>query len=135
MFGLGEERTAWQYDEHDNPNREVAEDVHRDMEYDTSGILQPKPDKTLKCETQFDYKYDMKGNWTEHVVSGRYEGNPEFQRSNIIRRESPIGPTPLRLKAPRRRPVLAKIFLTPIAQPHPKRLRHLLALDLTQAVI
>jgi hypothetical protein len=87
VAGLGEQRTTWYYDEHDNPTREVQEDLVRDMDLDESGGLQPKEEKSLKSECQFDYKYDAKGNWTERVVSTLHDGLPGLQPSNILRRE------------------------------------------------
>jgi hypothetical protein len=84
---MSEHRTTWHYDQYDNPTLEVEDDVSREMHLDESGNLQPTQEKSSRHEVRFDYKYDVKGNWTERVVSVRYEANPEFQPSNIERRE------------------------------------------------
>jgi hypothetical protein len=36
---------------------------------------------------RLEYKYDAQGNWTECVVWSRLEPNPDFQRSNVERRQ------------------------------------------------
>jgi hypothetical protein len=43
-------------------------------------------DRVIQQHTRFEYRYDTQGNWTERIVSGRAEQNPDFQRSNIERR-------------------------------------------------
>jgi len=54
---------------------------------DESGNLQSANPKSFRHEVRFEYKYDSHGNWTERVVWVRYETNPDFQRSNVERRE------------------------------------------------
>jgi len=49
--------------------------------------LRTASEDSCKQQIRFDYKYDARGNWTERVVWIRYGSNPEFQRSNIERRE------------------------------------------------
>jgi len=87
LSGMGEKRTSWYYDEHDNPIRQIEEDTSREMRLDESGNLHPENEKSFKSEVRFDYQYDSQGNWTERVVSVLYERNPDFQRSNIERRQ------------------------------------------------
>ena len=46
------------------------------------------PVRTLRTEhVRREYKYDAHGNWTERAVWSRLQQNPDFQRSNIERRE------------------------------------------------
>jgi hypothetical protein len=86
MAGISEDHTTWDYDEHDNPIREIEKRTSGELRADESGNLQTMNQKSFKHEVRFDYKYDSHGNWTERVVSVRYEANPDFQRSNIERR-------------------------------------------------
>ena len=51
------------------------------------GNLQLINAKSFRREVRQEYKYDSRGNWTERVVSVRYEINPDSQWSNIERRE------------------------------------------------
>jgi hypothetical protein len=87
MHGMSQQSTAWEYDERDNPILVITEDNRCDLQPDESGKLQPANQKSFRQEVRQDYKYDASGNWTERVVTARYEANPEFQLSNIKRRE------------------------------------------------
>jgi len=87
MHGMTEERTTWQYDEHDNPVTEVQESVSRGMDVDGAGVLQPKQEKSSRNEVRFEYKYDEAGNWIERVVWSRFGGEEDFQPSNVERRQ------------------------------------------------
>ena len=87
MWALHTDHSIWEYDEHDNAIRTIHDDtVSGDLQADESGNLQRVSPKSFRREGRLEYKYDSHGNWTERVVSGRYEVNPEFQRSNIERR-------------------------------------------------
>ena len=46
------------------------------------------------CEqdVRIEYRYDAQGNWTERVVWCRWESNPNFERSNVERREKVVKP-------------------------------------------
>ena len=37
--------------------------------------------------TLFQYQYDKQGSWTERVIWGRLEPNPNFECRNVERRE------------------------------------------------
>jgi YD repeat-containing protein len=87
MGGMSADHITWHYDDYDNPIRQIEEHKSHDMNVDESGNLQPSNEKSSRHEVRFDYKYDKNGNWTERVVTVRYESNPDFQRSNIERRE------------------------------------------------
>ncbi len=87
MGGMSADHTTWDYNDSDNPIRQMEEHKSHDMNVDESGNLQPSNERSSRHEVRFDYKFDEDGNWTERVVSVRYESNPEFQRSNIERRE------------------------------------------------
>ena len=87
MWALHTDHSIWEYDEHDNAIRTIHDDtVSGDLQADESGNLQRVSPKSFRREGRLEYKYDSHGNWTERVVSARYEVNPEFQRSNIERR-------------------------------------------------
>jgi hypothetical protein len=51
------------------------------------GAVHYMPDRVNVQYNRFEYRYDAQGNWTERVVSYRLEPNPDFQRSNVERRE------------------------------------------------
>ena len=95
MAGMDENRQTWEeYDEHDNPIRKIDETNSRDLQADESGNLQSVNEKSFRREIRYQYKYYSHGNWTERVISVRYETNPDFQRSNIERREIVYYPKP-----------------------------------------
>jgi hypothetical protein len=83
---MNEERTTWEYDDYDNPTRQIGERASREIQFDEYGSVQPANERSSKGEIRFDYKYDVQGNWTERIVWVRPELNPDFQRSNIERR-------------------------------------------------
>jgi hypothetical protein len=87
MGMLMAERTTFSYDEHDNPIEQTT--VHEGCEFDADerGELRPQNEKLDTQHTRFEYQYDGEGNWTERVVWSRLEPNPNFQRSNVERRE------------------------------------------------
>ncbi len=63
------------------------ENNSRDAQIDENGELQTTTENTRKQQIRYEYAYDALGNWTERVVWSRYEPNPDFQRSNVERRE------------------------------------------------
>ena len=83
---LGEDRTTIGYDEHDNPIEQTAEHYAREVSAGEHGELHTTSERSHTQRTRFDYQYDAEGNWTERVVWGRLEPNPNFQRSNLKRR-------------------------------------------------
>jgi hypothetical protein len=87
MAGMRDERMTREYDEYDNPIREIAERTSGELVADESENLQSANPKSFRHEVRYEYKYDSHGNWTERVVSVRYETNSDFQRSNVERRE------------------------------------------------
>jgi hypothetical protein len=86
MGSLSEERTSFQYDDHDNPVEEISEDRGRSADIDDDGVLQLKEEEPRTQYARFDYQYDVHGNWTERVGWGRTKAQTDFQRSNIERR-------------------------------------------------
>jgi hypothetical protein len=87
MGELGEHRTTFRYDDRDNPIEEIHEDISREMQIDEAGVLHTSTEKSSTQHARFDYTYDAQGNWLERVVWSRLESNPNFERSNITRRE------------------------------------------------
>ena len=86
MGSLGEDRTAIRYDGHHNPIEETMERKEREVGVDEHGELHTTSERSHTQHTRFEYQYDAEGNWTERVVWGRMEPNPNFQRSNLKRR-------------------------------------------------
>ena len=87
MGRLGEHRTTYRYDDHDNPIEETTEDVSREANLDEDGTVQYSGDRVSIQHTRFEYRYDAHGNWTERIVLIRVEPNPDFQPSNVERRQ------------------------------------------------
>jgi hypothetical protein len=87
MSALSEERTVFRYDDHGNPIEETTEDYNREAGIDENGELRAAAENTRKYQMRFEYRYDAQGNWTERIVWNRHEPNPDFQRSNVERRE------------------------------------------------
>jgi hypothetical protein len=87
MGTLGDQRTTFRYDNHDNPIEETTEDTSREMQVDEEGTLRPTKENSYTQDTRFEYRYDAQGNWTERVVWSRLSPNPNFERSNVVRRE------------------------------------------------
>lgn len=87
MGVLSESRTTYRYDDHGNRLEEITEESSRDMGLNEEGELQPSNERSNRHHVRFEYAYDARGNWTECIVWSRLEPNPDFQRSNIQRRE------------------------------------------------
>jgi FKBP-type peptidyl-prolyl cis-trans isomerase 2 len=64
---LSEDRTTFRFDDHDNPIEEIS--------------------SSHKEHARSIYKYDAEGNWTEREVWTILEPKPDFQRSNVERRQ------------------------------------------------
>jgi YD repeat-containing protein len=87
MLDLSEDRTTFSYDEHGNPTEEITEDSSREIQIDEGGSIRPVKETSSKHHVHLAYTYDARGNWVERVVWTRLEPNPNFQRSNVERRE------------------------------------------------
>ena len=83
----GEHRRAFSYDEHDNPIEETTEVNSREIQIDEAGSIRPVKENSWKHHVHLAYTYDARGNWVERVVWDRLEPNPNFQCSNVERRE------------------------------------------------
>jgi hypothetical protein len=57
------------------------------MQFDDAGNSRPTKEISHTQNTRFEYTYDAGGNWTEKVLWSRLEPNPNFQLSNMERRE------------------------------------------------
>jgi hypothetical protein len=73
MGTLGGDRTAFRFDDHDNPVEEISE--HSDIE---------GPNKQ---HSRSIYKYDAEGNWTEREVGTVVEPGNGYQRSSMEHRQ------------------------------------------------
>jgi hypothetical protein len=87
MGALAESRTTFRYDDYGNPIDQVTEDSSREMQIDEEGNIRPVKQNSSKHHIHFAYTYASPGNWVERVVWNRLEPNPNFQRSNVERRE------------------------------------------------
>jgi len=87
MSVLGEDRTTIVYDDNDNPIEKVLEHTSREVQIDQEGNIEPVKETSHTQNVRFEYRYDEQRNWTERVVWSRLEPNPDFQRSNVERRE------------------------------------------------
>ena len=87
MGELGGHRTTFRYDARGNPSEEMHEDISREMQIDEAGVLHTANERSSTQYVRFEYAYDARDNWLEQVVWMRVEPNPNFERSNITRRE------------------------------------------------
>jgi YD repeat-containing protein len=87
MGELSSDRTIYRYDDHDNPIEEIHEHTARDLGIDDAGNSCTAKESSHTQTSHMEYKYDAQGNWTERIVLGRLEPNPNFERSNVERRE------------------------------------------------
>jgi len=87
MSAVSEERSVYRYDDHGNPIEETTEDSNREAGIDENVELRTATENTRKYQIRFEYKYDAQGNWRERIIWNRHEPNPDFQRSNVERRE------------------------------------------------
>lgn len=87
-FGeLSDNRTTFRYDDGDNPIEETHEHSSREVGVDEEGTVQPTKENSHTQYVRFEYTYDAQGNWTERAVWSRMQPNPNFERSNVARRE------------------------------------------------
>jgi YD repeat-containing protein len=86
MGELGGHRTTHRYDDRDNLIEETTEHTSHDMQFDEAGKISPTKDISRTQHLRFEHTYDAHGNWTEQVVFSRLEPNPNFERSNAVRR-------------------------------------------------
>jgi YD repeat-containing protein len=84
---LSRERSAFRYDAHGNPIEKSTAQEDRVIEADEQGELHVTKEGSHTQHTRFQYQYDKQGNWTERVLWGRLEPNPNFERRNVERRE------------------------------------------------
>jgi YD repeat-containing protein len=87
MGELADERTTFRYDDMDKPVEETHEHTSREMRVDEEGNLAQAQETSHTQDTHFEYSYDAQGNWTERAVWSRLRPNPNFERSNVTRRE------------------------------------------------
>ncbi|HEX4997870.1 MAG TPA: hypothetical protein VFY29_06570 [Terriglobia bacterium] len=90
-LGMTEDRTLWEYADHQEPVREMHYISLRSVNIDSSGT-HPSVEKSSQYECRFDYKFDAVGNWIERVVSMRSGAEAQVHNSNIERREIRYAP-------------------------------------------
>ena len=86
MGGLSEERTTFEYDEHDNPMAEISEHHDREIGVDDGGAVVVSNEHSHAEQLRLDYQFDARGNWTERTVWHGIVPQPLLQRSNRERR-------------------------------------------------
>jgi hypothetical protein len=84
---IGEHRATFRYDDRDNKIEQTIEDISREMRIDEEGKPELAQERSHRQLLRLEYKYDAQGNWTERVVWSRLEPQPDFQPSNVERRE------------------------------------------------
>jgi hypothetical protein len=87
MASLGGDRTTFRYDEHDNPIEQTREHDSQEKDIDEHGELRTIARNSHTQHVHLQYQYDARDNWTERVTWLRSEPDPDFQRSNVERRE------------------------------------------------
>lgn len=87
MASLGGDRTTYRYEEHDEAVEETTKHTSRQASINEDGTLQYSPEPSHIQHNRCEYSYDSRGNWTSRTVSIRPEAEPEFQLSNIERRD------------------------------------------------
>jgi hypothetical protein len=86
MGTLSEERTTFEYDDHDNVVAEMTECHRHEIRLDDSGAVRRDEEPSESSQSRYEYQYDARGNWIERIGSWRSEYQPDFQRSNVERR-------------------------------------------------
>jgi YD repeat-containing protein len=86
MGTLRDEWTTFAYDDHGNSVHERTESRDRNMRLDENGGMQTLEENMRTHESRVEYTYDPVGNWTERVVSARFDPQAEFERTNVERR-------------------------------------------------
>jgi YD repeat-containing protein len=87
MGELGGHRTTYSYDDNGREIANVTEHYSRRYSIDENGSLRIASEESHKQHFRFTYVFDAHGNWTERAVWSRLEPNPNFQPSNVERRE------------------------------------------------
>jgi hypothetical protein len=86
MGTLSEDRTTYEYSDHEHPIAETSLSRSHGVDADDNGAVRTIDEDDHRHHARFDYQFDSYGNWTERICSGRSDQQPEFQRSNIERR-------------------------------------------------
>lgn len=86
MGRLAENRHRYQYDDHGNRVLETWHEHSSEIGFEDDGSVQSRNERTQWHETQMSYVYDVRGNWTERVVSWRQTPDTPLTPSNIERR-------------------------------------------------
>jgi YD repeat-containing protein len=87
MGTLGETRSTYRYDDRDNPIEEIVENQSREIGANADGTVRTSNESVRAHIVRMEYQYDREGNWTERIVSSRMDPNPNFERSNVERRQ------------------------------------------------
>jgi hypothetical protein len=87
LFGMGEEREVFRYDERDNLTEVISDRFEPEATELGDGSLQYRQGTLHRQRTRFAYQYDSHGNWIEKVTSIRRAVNPDFTPCAVERRE------------------------------------------------
>jgi hypothetical protein len=85
MGVLSEDRTTFEYNDHDDPISEIQSTRHRSMGLE-EGAPRTKEEPPRGQHNRYEYQYDSHGNWTERVIWLAAESEAEFRRSVVYRR-------------------------------------------------
>ena len=86
MGSLGEDRTTFVYDDHDNVIEECEETRSHAANVNEQGeIVTIEEPATRQCN-RLEYQYDSRGNWTERIVSICIGDDEDYRPSNVERR-------------------------------------------------
>lgn len=85
-FGaMSEERTAYDYGDHDDPAEERSSGWHRPMNSGDGGGVDEGEREGSEHTIRYEYQYDAQGNWTERIISSRSGPDGPFSRSQLAR--------------------------------------------------
>jgi hypothetical protein len=84
---LGGHRTTYSYDKNGLEIGTTHETYSRKIGIGEKGTMVVESEESNRQDVRFEYSFDERGNWTERVVWSRNTPNPNFERSNVERRQ------------------------------------------------
>ena len=87
MGTLGEDRTTYRYEDHDDPVEEVTEHTTREASIGEDCPISYTPKGSHVQHFRFEYIHDGHGNWISKKIWSRPDTEPEFRPVDICRRQ------------------------------------------------